>query len=420
MTGFALPDIQSIGAEIMARAETLGAISEGGPGVTRLTCTPEHRRAFEVIQDWMAEAGMTFHVDAVGNLVGRYEGAEAGAPALMSGSHQDTVRQGGKYDGMLGFLVPLSGVGVLNKAGVRFPFAIEIPIFSDEEGVRYGTSLFGSKALAGTFDMAELERIDANGITLRQALVDFGCDPDAIPAIARRPDEVLAFLEVHIEQGPVLEAEGLPIGVVDAFAGGDRIRVTVTGEAGHAGTVPMGRRKDALTAASEMVLAVEEMAAADGLVGTVGWLEAKPGAINVIPGSVAFTIDLRGPDDEERRRVRGLLLKRLSEIAARRGVSAEMENIYEILAQRCTPWMVRQAEAAVRAEGVEPLTLYSGAGHDAMAMADLTAIAMLFVRCLRGVSHNPAESITTEDAGTAARTWLRFVQDFRPEPINAR
>jgi allantoate deiminase len=406
-----LADARLLGGEIMARAEALGAISSGGPGVTRLLATPEHRRALDLIASWMHAAGMSTRIDGVGNLVGRFEGSDPTAPALVAGSHQDTVRQGGKFDGMLGIILPLVCLEQLYKAGVRLPYAIEVPAFADEEGVRYGTSLFGSRALAGTFDMRELQRVDENGISLGAALQAFGCDTDRIAEAAYAPGSTFGYLEVHIEQGPVLESRDLPVGVVDAIAGADRLKVSVTGEAGHAGTVPMNQRRDALAAAAEMVLAVEDAGrSTPRLVATVGRIDAQPSAINVIPGSASFTIDLRAPSDAVRATARVGLETSMQAIATRRGVSVHIDHLHSAPATLCDPALMAAVATAVQAEGIEPVRLYSGAGHDAMAIADLMPVAMLFVRCWRGVSHNPAESITADDAGIAARVWLRILQ----------
>ncbi len=406
-----LPNAETLGLEIMARAEALGQISEGGPGVTRLMGTPEHRRALELIGSWMQAAGMSIRQDAVGNLVGRYEGQTPGLPAYVIGSHQDTVRQGGKYDGMLGIILPLTCLQYLHRSGIRLPFAIEVPAFADEEGVRFATSLFGSRALAGTFDMAVLDRQDAAGKSLAQVLREFGCDPAQIPAAAYRRDQVLGYLEVHIEQGPVLEAQDLPVGIVDAIAGADRLSVTVLGEAGHAGTVPMASRRDALAAAAEMVLAVERVArAAPRVVATVGCINATPGAINVIPGAASLTIDLRAPDDAVRASVRQSLLDQLQHIAHVRNVTISIDHLYSMAATPCDPVMMARLEQGIRSLGIHPLRLYSGAGHDAMAMASLMPVGMLFVRCLKGISHNPGESITAQDADVAARVLLRTLE----------
>ncbi len=408
-----LPAAGVIGAEIMARAEEISAFSEDGPGVTRRFVTTEHRAASNLIMEWMRDAGMTAHLDAVGNTVGRYEGAEAGLPALLMGSHQDTVRHGGRYDGMLGVILPISCVKALNARGERLPFAIEIYAFGDEEGLRFHSTLLGSHALSGTFDREALASRDEDGITLDAAMRDFGLDPDAIAALERRPEDVLAFVETHIEQGPVLEAKDLPVGIVTAIAHGSRLAVTIQGEAGHAGTVPMGGRRDALTAASEAILAVERLCGeTDALVGTVGKIAAGPGAVNVIPGEVSFSVDVRAPEFEtQQTAVRGIRAE-IEVICARRGVTAHIEAMYDSKGCACTPWVMDAIEAAVAAEGIAPHRLYSGAGHDAMAMVGLCAMGMLFVRCERGISHNPAEAITPADAGTAARVLLRFIRDF--------
>ena len=416
MTGTpALPERDKIGAEIMARLDALAAHSETGDGLTRRFASPEHRAAAALILGWMRDAGMTAHMDAVGNCVGRYEGNEPGLPALIMGSHQDSVRNGGRYDGMLGIVTPIACIQALHDRGERLPFAMEVFAFGDEEGVRFASSLLGSRAIAGSFDNHALDRVDDDGITMRDAMRDFGLDPDGIAACARKPEDVLAFVEVHIEQGPVLEDEGLPLGVVTGISGGDRLAVTITGMAGHAGTVPMGSRRDALAAAAECILAVERRAGRDDdTVGTVGIISAQPGAVNVIPGWAAFSVDLRSPDDAVRRALVDDLKREISALCERRGVRVDIETPHEGRAAVCAPWLIEQISAAVSAEGYTPRLLPSGAGHDGMAMAEMTDIGMLFLRCKGGISHNPAESITAADAGLAARTLLRFIRAFQP------
>ena len=410
----ALPEADVIGAEMMARLDALAAHSEAGEGLTRRFASPEHRAAAALILGWMRDAGMAAHMDAVGNCVGRYEGGAPGLPALIMGSHQDSVRNGGRYDGMLGIITPIACVAALHERGERLPFALEVFAFGDEEGVRFASSLLGSRAIAGSFDFDALERLDDDGVTMRDAMRDFGLDPDGIAACARKPEDVLGFVEVHIEQGPVLEAEGLPLGVVTGISGGDRLAVTITGLAGHAGTVPMGSRRDALTAAAECILAVERRAGSgDDTVGTVGIISAQPGAVNVIPGCAAFSIDLRSPDDALRRALVDDLKREILAICERRGVTVDIETPHAGRAAVCAPWLIEQISAAVSAEGYTPRLLPSGAGHDGMAMAEMTAIGMLFVRCEGGISHNPAESITARDAGLAARVLLRFLRAFQ-------
>jgi len=405
------------GAEIMRRLEALALFSEGGAGVTRRYATKEHRQAAEMIQVWMRDAGMSAYVDSVGNIVGRYEGLKPDAPALTLGSHQDTVRQGGKYDGALGVIAPICCVEYLNHINQRFPFAIEIIAFCDEEGVRFNSTLLGSKAIAGTFDMKALEARDGDDIEMADALRSFGVEPDKIPELARRPEDVLAFIEVHIEQGPVLEEEELALGVVTAIAGGTRLSAAIKGFAGHAGTVPMGRRSDALTAAAQSILAVETYCSSKpGLVGTVGRISAAPGAVNVIPGEAVFTIDIRAGDDALRRKAVNDVRGELENICTKRGVDLSIEVIHESDGCQCAPWLMDQLENALHECGYPAKRLMSGAGHDGMAMAHLTDVGMLFVRCEGGISHHPAERITDEDAGACAKALLTFIQQF--EPLN--
>ena len=401
------------GAALLDRIDALAAITAEPGRLTRLYLTPEHRRASDLVAGWMREAGMAVAEDAVGNVIGRYEGEAPRGPALLLGSHLDTVRDAGKYDGMLGVVSAIAVVAELNRQGRRLPFAVEVVGFADEEGTRFQSTLIGSRAVAGTFDPAVLDARDADGVTLADAMRAFGLDPAAIPTAARRPQDVLAYAELHIEQGPVLESLGQPVGVVTAIAGATRMAVTVTGTAGHAGTVPMALRRDALAAAAEMVLAVEETAGGrDRLVGTVGRIEAMPGATNVIPGRVRFTIDLRADTDPVRAERQAALLERLHAIAERRGVTIATEVLHDSPAVACHPALMAQFAAAAKAEGLDAPELPSGAGHDAMALTPLAPVAMLFVRCERGISHNPAESVTAEDAEAGARVLFRFVETF--------
>src|SRR6201996_7150349 len=288
-----------LGAEIVDRIDALAAISETPGHLTRIFLTREHRVAAERILGWMREAGMHAHLDAIGNVCGRYEGEAAGAPCLMLGSHYDTVRDAGKWDGPLGLITAISCVAALQRERKRLPFAVEITGFADEEGVRFASTLLGSRAVAGTFDESVLKTRDQAGNSMHDALMTFGLVPTQIGAAARSPRELHAYLELHIEQGPVLEAERLPVGVVSAIAGATRLAVKLTGMAGHAGTVPMALRRDALSGAAECIGAIEQFCRSDesGLVGTVGTIDAMSGATNVIPGQVSFTLDLRAPTD---------------------------------------------------------------------------------------------------------------------------
>ena len=402
-------------SRILQRCDALARHSELPGGLTRVFLSPQARAASELVLGWMREAGMQARLDAIGNARGRYEGARPGLPCLMLGSHLDTVRDAGKYDGMLGVITAIECVDLLHSENNRLPFAIEVVGFGDEEGVRFGTTMLGSRALAGTLDPRVLETQDAEGVSIAQALGDFGLNEN-ISSVKRSRGEVLAYVELHIEQGPVLEAEGLPVGVVTAINGFSRLRVTLRGEAGHAGTVPMKLRRDALAAAAECVLAVERLARAQpALVGTVGRLEAKPGAINVIPGEVQFSVDLRAPEDAARQQAVAAVRMEIALISEKRGINFEIETLQELGSSACAPWLMAQLGRAVESEGVRVLRLPSGAGHDGMAMKTLADIAMLFVRCKRGISHNPAEAISAQDAATGARILYKFVHDFRPE-----
>jgi allantoate deiminase len=405
----------AMGAGIMRRVEELAAITEEPGRLTRTFLTAEHRRAGETVIGWMRDAGMSADFDAIGNVVGRYEGKSPGLPALLLGSHLDTVRDAGRYDGMLGVITAIACVGELKRQGERPDFAIEVFGFGDEEGVRFQSTLIGSGAVAGRFDAALLERRDAAGISLREAMGGFGLAPERIATAARRPEQALAYVELHIEQGPVLEAEGLPLGVVTAIAGASRYALTLTGEAGHAGTVPMGLRRDALAAAAEAVLLVERRCAeGTRLVGTVGRLAAAPGAINVIPGRAELSLDIRAAEDDERQRAVDDILGGIEALCRRRGIVFEAVRTHESAAAACAPWLMAQLDRAVAARGLAVRHLPSGAGHDAMVMAGITDIGMLFVRCRGGISHNPAEAIAEHDAELGAAALLDFIRHFTP------
>jgi allantoate deiminase len=408
---------QPSGARIRDRCEALARCSEEPEALTRVFLSAEQRKADELTLAWMREAGMSARQDEIGNIVGRYEGAAPHAACLMLGSHLDTVRNAGKYDGMLGVVAAIECVSVLHGRGARFPFAIEVVGFADEEGVRFGAALLGSRAIAGTFDLGLLESRDAQGVSMREALVRYGLDPACVGNAARRKGDVLAYAELHIEQGPVLEAEGLPVGVVTAINGASRYTVDIDGLAGHAGTVPMKLRQDALAAAAECTLAIESRCSREpDLVGTVGRIEAAPGATNVIPGFARFTIDVRAPHDEQRRAAAADIESTIASICGRRNVKVRMRQTHEGKTAVCAGWLQDQIGQAIADEGLPVRRLPSGAGHDGMAMIDLVDIGMLFVRCAGGISHNPLEAISPGDAEFAARVFLRFIENFTPAP----
>lgn len=400
-------------ARILERIDALARVSEQPDGLTRVYLSPQHAEANRLVGGWMREAGLATHVDAAGNLVGRREGDRPDLPCLMLGSHLDSVRNAGRYDGMLGVLTAIECIEALGDRPL--PFALEVVGFGDEEGVRFQATMLGSRAVAGTFDPALLDLRDADGVTMRAAMAGFGLDPTALATAARRREDVLAYVEYHIEQGPVLEAEGLPVGVVTAINGQQRFRIQVDGMAGHSGTVPMRLRRDALAAAAECVLAAERIAAgvADA-VATVGQLTPSPGATNVIPGRAVFSLDVRSPRDTDRVRVAGAILDECRAIAARREVTIDITQTHELDSCACAPWLQAQLSAAIVACGHRVQSLPSGAGHDAMAMVALTDVAMLFLRCREGISHHPAESITAADAEAGARVLMSFLERFEP------
>lgn len=402
-----------LGQILIERLDEAARCSAPGAGVTRLFCSQEHRDVLPTISRWMEQAGLAPQLDAAGNLVGRCPRAQAGEKTFIMGSHQDSVIEGGKYDGMLGVALPILALEALKREGVTLPFGIEVVAFGDEEGVRFPTTLVGSKALAGNVTPDQLDAQDAQGVTLAEALTAFGCNPEQIPAVARDPVNTLGFLEVHIEQGPILEQRHHAVGIVTALTGIERHKVTLRGKAGHAGTTPMPMRYDALVGAAEMVLAVDSvLQRTDKLVGVVGKLDVHPNAVNVIPAEVTFTVELRSPERVTRQRGREAIYAAMEEVATRRGLMLEMETTYSADATACADWMMTSLEKACAQVGQPAEPLFSGAGHDGLAMQALTDIGMLFVRCKEGLSHHPDEAITAEDGEAATRVVMAFLQQL--------
>lgn len=400
---------------MLAQLDELGRISESPDFLQRTFLTPEHRTAHLRVADWMREAGMEVEHDSAGNVVGRYAGTDPDAPALMTGSHLDTVRNAGKYDGMLGVIAPLACIADLHKRGKRLPFTIELVGFANEEGTRFGASMAGSRAVAGTFDGAMLTQTDKQGVSMGEAYQAYGLDPAKVGSCARKPGSIAAFIELHIEQGPVLEHEGLALGVVTAISGARRLRAEITGLAGHAGTVPMGQRQDALLAAAEAVQYIEKRCTGTPtLVGTVGVLETLPGAMNVIPGKAIFSIDIRAAEDTVRDAAIADVLKEIKAICARRRLEAKITELYSSTSTPCHPALMDAAEAAIKAQGLPTMRLPSGAGHDAATLAPLCPVGMIFMRCTRGISHNPLEAVLPEDVEVATAALLHFIENFKP------
>jgi allantoate deiminase len=396
---------------VIERCQYLVRCSEEPGAITRPFASEAMQCAHERVGEWMGEAGMTVRRDNVGNLRGRYEGAAGSDATLLLGSHLDSVRDAGKYDGPLGVMVAIAAVQRLHDAGKRLPFAIEVLAFADEEGLRFGSTYLGSRAVAGTFDRTDLDRVDAGGITMRQAIRAFGGDPDRIDNDRWSGGRLLGYCEVHIEQGPVLETRDLPVGVVSGIAGQERYSLAFKGVAGHAGTVPMDQRRDALVAASIFIEIVDAYARSyDGLVATVGQVTVHPGAANVIPGEVNLSLDIRHADDASLIVASRSLHEAASDIAKRRGTVVTATKVSEHGAVDCDPRLLLLMSQAVADSGIAVASLPSGAGHDAVTMATLTGVAMLFVRCKGGVSHNPAESVSTEDVAVAIDVLSRFLE----------
>ena len=404
------------GPQVMAWAEQLGAISDSPDGLTCAYMTPAHQRTAAQLVQWMRDAGMEARIDAVGNVVGRYAAAQPDAKTLITGSHYDTVRNGGKYDGRLGILLPIALAGHLARRGERLPFHLEVIGFAEEEGVRFRSTFLGSSAITGRFNPILLEQQDSDGISMRAALVKAGHDPAAIAALARDPAALLGFVEVHIEQGPVLLERGLPVGVVTAIAGSSRYLVELGGVASHAGTTPMGMRRDAAAAAAEIVLLVEARCGGRGsLVGTVGQLEVPSGSVNVVPGQCRLSLDIRAASDADRLAAVDEILAGITAICARRGIDETLWKLVQADAAPCAPRLMDRLGKAIEATGLPRFDLLSGAGHDAMQMAQITDVAMLFTRCGNGgISHNPLETMTADDAEIAGQVLLDFLRQLSP------
>ncbi len=392
-------DMTERAREAISRCEMLGRFSEDAAGTRRTFLSAPMRDCHREVSSWMKTLGMTVSVDAVGNLRGFYAGSSLAAPRILMGSHLDTVPNAGAFDGILGVVLAVALVESLE--GRKLPFGIEVIGFSEEEGVRFGVPFIGSRALVGRVDEELLGRKDAQGISVRKAIQDFGLSPNEISKAALRED-VLGFLEFHIEQGPVLESVGRPLGVVEAIVGQNRLEFIFSGQANHAGTTPMNLRRDALAAAAEWIVAVEHLArrTAD-LVATVGFVEAKPGATNVIAGEARATLDIRHASDGARTGALDELIRQAESIGARRGVTVKWRTLLAQHAVAMDPFLTEQISHAVQLAGCEPHRMASGAGHDAMILAEKIPAAMIFLRTPGGISHDPAESVHLDDVAKA-------------------
>jgi allantoate deiminase len=398
------------GERLWRRISDLGEIGkqEGG-GVTRLSFTDEERVAKDRVASYMEEAGLSVYEDAAGNLFGRRAGIDPDLPAVLIGSHVDSVYSGGNFDGPLGVLAGVEVLQTMEQQEIETEHPIEIVAFADEEGVRFSFGMIGSRALAGTLTPEDLTSYkDENGVSIAEAMRACGLDPEKIGEAARPEDSIKAYVELHIEQGRVLENENLPVGIVMGIAGPVWLRFYLEGETGHAGATPMNLRHDALAAAAEIMNLVEREATKTGTsVGTVGQLEVEPGGINIIPGKARFSLDLRDIEEGVRDRVEGRILEEAEETCRRRGVRLQIETLQRLAPAPCSDLVRSAAERACEKLGIRPHALPSGAGHDGMQLTDLCPMGMIFVRSKNGVSHNPDEWSSQQDcaAGADALYW---------------
>jgi len=392
-------DFRSLAEEAIARCRKLATFSEDAGGTRRTFLAAPMHDCHREVSSWMKGLSMSVSVDAVGNLRGFYPATSPAAPRILIGSHLDTVPNAGAFDGILGVVLAVSLVESLR--GLKLPFGIEVVGFSEEEGVRFGVPFIGSRALVGRVDEELLGRKDANGISVRKAIHDFALNPDEISE-AVLSEDVLGYIEFHIEQGPVLESLGRPLGVVEAIVGQNRLEFSFSGQTNHAGTTPMNLRRDALAAAAEWIVAVETLArSTPGIVATVGFVETKPGATNVIAGEARATLDIRHASDRARTEALDELVRQAESIAARRGVRAKWRTLLSQNAVAMDPFLTEQIGHAIQKAGCEPHRMASGAGHDAMILAEKIPAAMIFLRTPGGISHDPAESVHLDDVAKA-------------------
>ena len=407
-------NIAQLAEEVIQRCQRLATFSENEDGLRRTFLSPPMRDVHREIGAWLGELGAMTSIDAAGNLRGLYAGTNASAPRLLMGSHLDTVPNAGAFDGILGVVIGIALLQVLD--GTRFPYAIEIVGFSEEEGVRFGTPFIGSRALVGRLDNELLSQRDLSGISVREAIANFGLSPEELANIVL--DDVCAYLEFHIEQGPVLESLKRPLGAVEAIAGQTRMDFVFWGRSNHAGTAPMDLRFDAMAGAAEWITTVERIArGAPGLVATVGSVETKPGATNVIAGEVHLSLDVRHSSDQVRYTAITKLVHEAEEICQRRGLSVSSNTRMDQPAVPMDTLLTQQIETAIKKTGCEPLRMVSGAGHDAMILAEKVPSSMIFLRTPGGISHNPAESVSAEDVAKAIECGLHLLEQFADLPI---
>jgi allantoate deiminase len=409
--GESAPNVGSAGAGLIDderlwnRLTAMSAIgAQEGGGVTRLSFTDEERAAKDLVISYMEDAGFSVYEDTIGNLFGRLDGSDPEAPAVLVGSHLDSVVNGGNFDGPLGVLAGVEVLQAIKEQGHITRHPVEVVAFTDEEGARFGFGMLGSRALAGTLTAEDLQRTDGNSISIAEAMRAYRLDPKRLREAARSASSLKAYVEVHVEQGSVLENEGLPVGVASGITGSVRLQFTLKGEARHAGTTPMNLRRDALAAAAKAISLVESKAAETGTtVGTVGQLELEPGGINIIPGWVTFSLDLRDMDEIRRDQVEARIVRGIEKVCRRRRIELEFRTLQRNNPVPCAELVRNAASLACKELGIRPLELPSGAGHDGMQLAGLCPVGMILVRSMDGVSHSPDEYSSKEDCTDAAK-----------------
>ena len=397
---------------VMRRCEALAAVSESGDYIERTYLSDSHKRANAIVEGWIAEAKAEHWQDAVGNVWGRLPSQDADSKTLILGSHLDTIVDAGKYDGILGVLMAVELLHLLRSQSIALPFNIDVVGFCDEEGVRFGATLLGSYAIADRWKNDWLDLTDVNGVSIAEAMTSFGLDSTKVSDAAIPRENLAGYLEVHIEQGPVLDRANLPVGVVTAIAGARRFNFVIEGESGHAGTVPMEMRKDALVGACLCVQEVEKAANLYDVVATVGDINCHPGAVNVVPGNVQFSLDIRSARDKTRDAAFAWLTDRFDSILNSRDLAMSWQEIHKAPSVACSSKWQRTLEKSIADCNLEVLSLPSGAGHDAMAMENITPLGMLYVRCKDGISHHPAESIMVQDVEVAMEVLMTAIIDY--------
>ncbi|USG64485.1 Zn-dependent hydrolase [Brevibacillus ruminantium] len=400
--------------ERLMRLGEIGKQESGG--ITRLSFTPEERAAKDLVRSFMLEAGLSVREDAVGNLIGRWEGRNPEAPVVLVGSHIDSVFNGGNFDGPLGVMAGVEILHAMQEQNIVTEHPIEVIAFTDEEGTRFSYGMIGSRGIAGILERSELVHSDKDGISIEEAMRQNGLDPDAIGEAARPKGSVKAYVELHIEQGKVLESRNLSVGVVNGVAGPLWMKFILEGEAGHAGATPMTLRRDPLAAAAEIMLAIEQEAGqTDAAVGTVGQMQVFPGGVNIIPGRVEFSLDLRDVDQSILDRVEAQIVSRAEHICEKRGIALKVELLQRIPPVICSEEIQQAARNACESLGFEPFTMPSGAGHDCMQLTGLCPVGMIFARSQKGISHNPAEYTTKEDCADGANVLYKTVLSLAVE-----